>query len=132
VLTIESTVLFTAVLGPLIGAVVFLSLAVIKGWLVPRASHERELAVQQESYAAAQKAERESNARVVVALESRLADKTTEIDTWRKVATTEQASTVELLAQHRMSLETNRASVYAIEGFRDGLVRAQKEASEGA
>lgn len=131
-MTIDPTVLLSAVLGPLFGAVVFLSLAVIKGWLVPRASHERELRVQKESHDAAQKAERESNARVVEALGSRLADKTTEIDIWRKVATTEQASTVELLAQHRMSLETNRASVYALEGFRDGLVRAQKEADQGA
>jgi hypothetical protein len=132
VLTIEPTVLLTAVLSPLIGAVIFLSLAVVKGWLVPKASHERELSVLRESHAAAQKAERESNARVVDVLESRLTDKTDETDIWRKVATTEQASTVELLAQHRMSLETNRASVYAIEGFRDGLVRAQKEADNGA
>lgn len=93
-------------------------ISVIRGWLVPKSSHERELRVQQDSHD-----------KVVIALEARLSDKTTEIDIWRKVATTEQASTVELLAQHRMSLETGRATVYALEGFREGLVRAQKEAT---
>jgi hypothetical protein len=98
------------------GLAVLVMVSIVRGWLVPKASHERELQVQQESHD-----------KVVQALKERLVDKSTEIEVWRKVATTEQASTVELLAQHRMALETGRATVYALEGFREGLVKAQKE-----
>jgi hypothetical protein len=115
---ISQAALVGAVLAPAVGMAVFNLMAVVRGWLIPRATHERE-----ESNAKVV----ESHLNVVAELQSRIADKATEIGIWRTVATTEQASTVELLAQHRMSLETNRATVYALEGFRDGLVRAQKE-----
>jgi hypothetical protein len=120
---ISQAALVGAVLAPAVGMAVFNLMAVVRGWLIPRATHEREIRILEESNAKVVA----SHLNVVAELQSRIADKTTEIGIWRTVATTEQASTVELLAQHRMSLETNRATVYAIEGFRDGLVRAQKE-----
>lgn len=98
-----------AIITALLGWVGFSITAVLKGWMIPAKTHEREIA----SYV------------------SQIARQDAEIVAWRGVATVEQSSNVELLGQHRLTIEGVRSINYSIDQMRSGLERASKEATPG-
>jgi hypothetical protein len=83
------------------GLVVLVLVSVVRGWLVPKASHEREISI----------------------LEKRIEEKTAEAIEWRAAYQTEQAVGRERDAQHRMLLETGKTTAYAVDAIRTGLER---------
>lgn len=89
------------------GIVVLVLVSVIRGWLVPKSSHEREIEI----------------------LERRIDEKTAEATEWRAAYQAEQAVGRERDAQHRMLLETGRTTAYAVDAIRTGLDQARDVAS---
>lgn len=99
-----------------VGVVAAVLALVLWGLLVPRSSHLRELRIQKEAYD-----------KVVEGLQGQIARQDAEIAVWRGVATVQQTTATELLAQHRLTIDAMSSVNYSIDQMRHGLERAQRE-----
>src|SRR5690349_1119467 len=102
--------LLTILLGGIATVIALAITSVIRGWLVPKSSHERELDLLRHQLAS-----------VMQVLNARITDVTAERETWRAVARDFEAVNAEVRAQNRMLLEQGRTSTYAIEQIRKAL-----------
>ena len=104
------------------GLALLVVVSVMRGWLVPRGTHERMLKIQAESYEIVIAGLTDRNTEVV-------ADKVERIEgskVWEATAT-------ELLSQNRTMLEQQTTTVHALEGIRTGLVegvRANRDVTQ--
>jgi acetolactate synthase small subunit len=98
------------VVGVLLSAVSFGILAIFKGWLIPVSTHKQQVELLTQQLAS-----------VTHLLNARIADVTTERETWRSVARDFETVNAEVRAQNRMLLEQGRTATYAIDQIRRAL-----------
>lgn len=84
------------------GLAVLVMVSIVRGWLVPKSSHEREIEI----------------------LEKRIVELISEKNEWRAASIADQAVAQETRAQHRLLLETQRSTTYALEQMRSGFEQA--------
>lgn len=92
-----------------VGIVVFGFLSVVRGWVIPKSSHEREIKLLTD---------------VIAEKEKRIIEVIAEKNEWRSASIADQAVAQETRAQHRLLLETQRSTTYALEQMRAGFERA--------
>lgn len=108
-------------LGSVAAAIGLAITSVIRGWLVPRSSHERELKLLQNQLDTVTNMLNARIADVTAILNSRIADVTAERETWRSVARDFEAVNAEVRSQNRMLLEQGKTSTYAVDQIRKAL-----------
>lgn len=99
-----------SVIGVLLSAVSFGIIAIFKGWLIPSSTHRQQVELLTAQLAS-----------VTHLLNARIADVTTERETWRQVARDFEAVNAEVRAQNRMLLEQGKTATYAVEQIRKAL-----------
>lgn len=115
-MVIDDAVLLGAIATPLIGVVTFNIVAVVRGWLIPRSTHVREIQLLTDQIVT-----------LSALMEKRVAEAITEKNEWRAASLADQAVAQEERAQKRLMLESHRATTYAIEQMRDGFEQAAKD-----
>lgn len=101
---INGTVLLTAVVAPLLASVIFNITAVVKGWLIPKSTHDQQIKI----------------------LADRILELITEKNEWRAAAQASEAVNREVRAQNSLLLEQGKTTVYALDEIRRGMVIANK------
>lgn len=104
--------------GPVtfIGLAGFLVLAVLRGWLIPKSSHEREIQVLKEASDA-----------VVKAKDTRITELIEEKNEWRGTAGAAEKVSAEVRRQNGELLEVSRTTAYALDEMRRGMNQSQKD-----
>lgn len=92
-----------------VGIVLFGFLSVVRGWVIPKSSHEREIKLLTD---------------VIAEKEKRIVEVIAEKNEWRAASIADQAVAQETRAQHRLLLETQRSTTYALEQMRSGFEQA--------
>lgn len=110
--------------GPLLtwtGLILFIVLLMLSGRLIPKSTHEREIRILEESHA-----------KVVAGLQAQVLDKTAEITVWRDVSTVKESTVQELLAQHRLSLDSTQSMVRSFDQIRAELAARSPKGATSA
>jgi hypothetical protein len=102
---VDDLTILLAVVTALMGWVGFSITAILRGWMIPRATHEREVGI----------------------LERRLKEVTEEKDEWREASRASEAVTLETRAQHRMLLEQTQTTAYVLEQMKMAAQQARSE-----
>lgn len=97
-----------AVITALFGWVGFSITAVLRGWMIPKATHELQIKI----------------------LTDQVASKTVESSEWRSAYEAERAVGQEVRMQNRMLLEQGQTSAHALEGIRSSLVQVARKDGE--
>lgn len=88
----------------------FVVLAILRGWLIPKSSHEREIQVLKEASDA-----------VVKAKDTRITELIEEKNEWRGTAGAAEKVSAEVRRQNGELLEVARTTAYALDEMRRGL-----------
>lgn len=107
---LDPLTLLLLLLGSIVTAIGLTITSVIRGWLVPKSSHERELDLLRQQIAS-----------VTQILNARITDVTAERETWRSVARDFEAVNNEVRSQNRMLLEQGKTATYAVDQIRRAL-----------
>ena len=116
------------------GPVTFMALAglvvtaIIRGWLIPKGSHEREIQVITASNAATVQGMKDSHTATVAVLETRISELTEEKNEWRGTAQAAERVSAEVRRQNGELLEVAKTTAYALDEMRKGLaMQSQKD-----
>ena len=104
-----------------VGFAVLVAAAIMRGLLVPKVTHEREIQVIKESSAATVQGMKDSHAATVGVLETRIAELTEEKNEWRGTAQAAERVSAEVRRQNGELLEVARTTAYALDEMRKGL-----------
>lgn len=104
-----------------VGFAVLVAVAIMRGLLVPRVTHEREIQVIRESSAATVQGMKDSYAANVGVLQTRIAELTEEKNEWRGTAQAAERVSAEVRRQNGELLEVAKTTAYALEEMRRGL-----------
>lgn len=103
-----STTVLIAVITALMGWVGFSITAVLRGWMIPKATHDTQIKL----------------------LTTLVDSKTEESREWRSTADVERLGKQEAMAQLRVALETNQSFARDFSDFRAGVERAREANSD--
>lgn len=119
--------------GPVtfLGLAAIVVLAVVRGWLIPKASHEREIAILVEANERETTILVQAHEREVKILTDRNSEMVDEKNEWRGTAQAAEKVSAEVRAQNGSLLEVNKTTAYALEQIRAGLAtQAHKDVSQ--
>jgi len=111
-----------------VGFAVLVAVAIMRGLLIPRVTHEREIAVIRESSAATVQGMKTSHEATVAVLETRISELIEEKNEWRGTAQAAERVSAEVRRQNGDLLEVARTTAYALDEMRRGLAtQSQKD-----
>lgn len=119
--------------GPVtfLGLASIVVLAMVRGWLIPRSSHEREIKILVEANERETRILVEAHERETKILVDRNAEMVDEKNEWRGTAQAAERVSAEVRGQNGALLEVNRTTAYALEQIRGALVsRVQKDVNQ--